>query len=576
MKVPYPAILLGAIAAASSPASEARPGAALSPYRNIPLWDAARVPGAKGDGPLDAPFLTVFQPRAGKANGGAVVIGPGGANIMLMYGAEGADIAEVFNDWGVTAFVLSYRLSPRYDNDTRTLDGKRAIQLVRAHAAQWQLDPARIGYIGFSAGGHLGRSVVASSRPGDAKAADPIDRVSSRPDYAALIYGAGQATPGESLKDYPPTFLLSAAADQGPSLANAQLFSELTKAGAIAELHVYQRGRHGFGSGYASPEFGDWMPQLEHFLRVAGFLPPVATASLGPQRRSEPQSAEPAEPPSAKPGRAVSAAPHVNDGFGDYVYVPAGAFEMGDSAGDGLSREGPAHLVELDAFYIGKFEVSNAEWKRFRDDPGYDDVKLWPNRRVVPRDQIPYWTQPNNHGGGTPGSDAYPALGVNWDAASAYTAWLSARTGKRYRLPTEAEWEKAARGTDRRRYPWGEAVDHSYANFVGAQPFDTVQPVGFYDGSLRGTLQTHSNASPYGAFDMAGNVMEWCQDWYARDYYAVSPRKNPKGPETGAYRVLRGGSFFVEAFDLRTYGRSAAWPSLQGHRMVGFRAVREP
>jgi len=570
MKALCPELLLVAIAAASAPASEARQSVALTSYRNIPLWDAGHVPGAKGDGPLDAPFLTVFLPRAGQANGGAVVIAPGGGNIMLMYGAEGADIAEVFNDWGVTAFVLTYRLSPRYDNDTRTLDGKRAIQLVRAHAAEWHLDPARIGYIGFSAGGQLGRSVVASSGSGDTKAADPTDRVSSRPDYVALIYGAGRATPGESLKDYPPTFLLSAAADQGPSLANAQLFTDLTKAGAIAELHVYQRGRHGFGSGYASPEFGDWMPRLEHFLRVGGFLPLASTAPLAARPRS-------AEPQSAEPRRAVSAAAApVNDGHGDYVYVPAGAFEMGDSLGDGLTREGPAHVVELDAFYIGKFEVSNAEWKKFRDDPGYDDVKLWPNGRVVPRDQIPYWTQPNNHGGGTPGNDAYPALGMNWDAATAYTAWLSVRTGKRYRLPTEAEWEKAARGTDRRRYPWGQTIDHSYANFVGAQPFDTVQPVGFYDGSARGTLQTHSNASPYGAFDMAGNVMEWCQDWYARDYYAVSPRKNPKGPETGAYRVLRGGSFFVEAFDLRTYGRSAAWPSLQGHRMVGFRAVREP
>jgi formylglycine-generating enzyme required for sulfatase activity/acetyl esterase/lipase len=570
MRAHYSALVLAALATTAAPASEA-PGAAPSSYRNLPLWEAAHVPRARGDGPLDAPFLTVFQPPEGKANGSAIVIAPGGGNIMLMYGGEGADVAEVFNDWGVTAFVLTYRLSPRYDNDTRTLDGQRAIRLVRAHAAEWRLEPARIGFIGFSAGGHLGRSLLASSTAGDAKAADAIERVSARPDYAALIYGAGQARPGESWKDFPPTFLLSAAADQGPSLANAQLFSELTRAGATAELHVYQRGRHGFGSAYASPEFADWMPTLEHFLRIAGFLPPAGPAPREARPRPTPSAPQPTQP-----GRAVSAAPPVNDGYGDYVYVPAGPFEMGDSEGDGLTREGPAHRVELDAFYIGKFEVTNREWKKFRDDPGYDDARFWPNRRVVPRDQIPYWSQPQNHGGGTPGTDAYPALGVNWDAASAYTAWLSARTGQRYRLPTEAEWEKAARGSDRRRYPWGGAIDRSYANFVGAQSFDTVLPVGFYDGSLRGALQTHSNASPHGAFDMAGNVMEWCQDWYDRDYYAASPRKNPKGPETGAYRVLRGGSFFVEAFDLRTYARSAAWPSLQGHRMVGFRALREP
>ena len=136
--------------------------------------------------------------------------------------------------------------------------------------------------------------------------------------------------------------------------------------------------------------------------------------------------------------------------------------------------------------------------------------------------------------------------------------------------------ERAQRGTDQRRYPWGNEIDRTYANYVGSQPYDTGRPVGFFDGSLRGTFQTKNNASPYGALDMAGNVMEWCLDWYDRDYYARSPRKNPKGPETGAYRVVRGGTFFVEAFDQRTYARSAAWPSFQGHRMIGFRLVREP
>ena len=275
-------------------------------------------------------------------------------------------------------------------------------------------------------------------------------------------------------------------------------------------------------------------------------------------------------------GATAQTSKAVSDGYGDYVYVPAGSFKMGDATGDGEARERPVHVVELDAFYIAKVEMTNGEWKKFRDDPGYDEPRFWPEGRIVPRDQVPYWGQANNHGGGTPDSDSYPLLGVNWDSAVAYTKWLSAKTGKTYRLPTEAEWEKAARGTDQRRYPWGNAIDRSYANFVGAQPYDTGQPVGFYDGSRRGDLQTRSNASPYGALDMAGNVMEWCHDWYSRDYYASSPRKNPRGPATGAYRVVRGGSFFVEAFDLRTSTRSAAWPSFQGHRMIGFRAVREP
>jgi formylglycine-generating enzyme required for sulfatase activity len=274
--------------------------------------------------------------------------------------------------------------------------------------------------------------------------------------------------------------------------------------------------------------------------------------------------------------RAAEAPRTVNEGYGDFVYVPAGSFRMGDNFGDGESRERPVHVVDVDAFYIGKYEVTNADWRKFRDDPGYSDPSIWPSGRVVPKDQVPYWTQAQNHGGGTPGSDNYPVLGVNWDSATAYCRWLSAKTGKKYRLPTEAEWEKAARGTDQRRFPWGNSIDRSYANYTGAQTFDTGQIVGFYDGSKRSDLQTHSNASPYGAFDMAGNVMEWCQDWYSRTYYSVSPRKNPQGPASGAYKVVRGGTFFVDPHDLRSYARSAAWPSFQAHRMIGFRAVREP
>lgn len=258
-------VMLCAIAAGAS-------GNPLTSYRNIPLWEDGRVPLAGGDGPLDRPFLTAFVPPEGRWNGASVIIAPGGANIMLMYGAEGLDIAERYNEWGVTAFVLTYRLSPRYGEDARVADGRRAIQLVRARAAEWNLDPQRIGYIGFSAGSNMGRSVVAASGPGDPAAADPVDRVSSRPDYLALVYGAGRSTPGESLENFPPTFLVSAAADQGPSVGNAQLFISLTKAGAIAEIHVYQRGRHGFGSGRGSPEFEDWMPRLRHFLELGGFL----------------------------------------------------------------------------------------------------------------------------------------------------------------------------------------------------------------------------------------------------------------------------------------------------------------
>ena len=132
--------------------------------------------------------------------------------------------------------------------------------------------------------------------------------------------------------------------------------------------------------------------------------------------------------------QAVGPPAVINDGHGDYVYVPAGAFQMGDNFGDGESRERPVHTVELDGFYIGKYEVTNAEWKKFRGDPGYDDTKFWPGGRVTPKDQVSYWADAKNHGGGTPNSDNYPLVGVNWDSAVAYCNWLSAKTGKKYHL----------------------------------------------------------------------------------------------------------------------------------------------
>jgi len=281
--------LIGTLPAAENKAADR--SASAGNY-NIPLWPAGSVPLAKGEGPLDNPFLTVFLPPEGKRNGGSVVIAPGGSNIMLMYGAEGIDIAERYNDWGVAAFVLTYRMSPTYGENARVLDGKRAIQLVRSRAAEFKLDPKRVGYIGFSAGSNMGRAVVDAAGPGDPNAADPIDRQSSRPDYLGLVYGPGRApgagrggrggatpvastgpVPTESLKDFPPTFLMCAAGDTQNANGTAQLFIDLNKAGAVAEIHIYQKGHHGFGDGFASGTYSDWMGRLEHFLKQGGFIP---------------------------------------------------------------------------------------------------------------------------------------------------------------------------------------------------------------------------------------------------------------------------------------------------------------
>ena len=240
---------------------------------NLPLWEEGKVPLANGNGPLDAPFVTVFLPPEGKRNGASVVVAPGGGNIMLMYGSEGMEIAERFNDWGAAAFVLTYRLAPKYGQDARVLDGNRAVQLVRAHAQEWGLDPGKIGFAGFSAGSSLGRAVVDAAKPANPGAADPLDRVASRPDFLVLVYGPGRGAPGEQLKDFPPTFLVAAAHDRGSSNGSAQLFLDMNRAGTVVELHLYQKGRHGFGEAYGSPEFSPWMDALRHFLVQDGFLP---------------------------------------------------------------------------------------------------------------------------------------------------------------------------------------------------------------------------------------------------------------------------------------------------------------
>ena len=242
------------------------------PHVNIPLWDAGNVPLASGDAPLDAPFLTVFLPRGGKTNGSAVVVAPGGGNIMMMYDVEGMQIAEQFNDWGAAAFVLTYRLEP-YGEDARALDGNRAVQLVRSRAKEWGVDPAKIGFIGFSAGSSLARLVGATAKSGDPSATDPLSKVSSRPDWLGLVYGPGRTRPDEDLKTFPPSFLLAAAWDKGAANSTVELFQKMNKAGTVAELHIYQKGRHGFGASIGSPEYGTWMPELRHFLMQGGFLP---------------------------------------------------------------------------------------------------------------------------------------------------------------------------------------------------------------------------------------------------------------------------------------------------------------
>ena len=223
--------------------------------------------------------------------------------------------------------------------------------------------------------------------------------------------------------------------------------------------------------------------------------------------------------------------------------IPEGEFRMGSMPGNAHSKaaEGPQRIVYLDAYYIDVHEVRTKDYAAFLDAVQPEAPKAWHQVDLV------------KHGN-------RPVVGVTWEDATAYCRWV----GKR--LPTEAEWEKAARGTDGRQYPWGdEAPTEKHATLTKRwQGYDTTTPV----GSLE------AGKSPYGLYDMAGNAMEWVSDWYDPTYYASAPVKNPQGPETGKAGIVRGGGWGFLPQDART-ARRIYPPRETRCTNIGFRCARD-
>ena len=259
-----------------------------------------------------------------------------------------------------------------------------------------------------------------------------------------------------------------------------------------------------------------------------------------------PPSTESSAAPKAAATSIAGNTPGVNEGSRTDVpmaLIPAGEFAMGSVRGSAHARlpEGPQRLVYLDAYYMDVHEVRTQDYARFLSATQHAAPKAWSQVDL------------RRHGD-------RPVVGVTWEDASAYCAWV----GKR--LPTEAEWEKAARGTDGRQFPWGnEAPTSARATLAKKwQGYDTPTPV----GSLE------AGKSPYGVYDMAGNAMEWVADWYDPTYYQHAPEKNPRGPEHGKAGIVRGGGWGFLPKDARTATR--IYPPRETRcTNIGFRCARD-
>jgi acetyl esterase/lipase len=272
---------------------------------NEPLWPAG-APGAVGEEAADRPVFTAYRPAEGTANGTAVVVFPGGGYGRLALDHEGRQVAEWLTSLGVTAFVVQYRLGPRYRHPTMLTDAQRAVRTVRARAAEWGVHPTRVGVLGFSAGGHLASSAGTLFDGPRAGSRDPVDAVSARPDFMVLVYpvitmddehthrGSRQnllgpepepalrdrlSTEKQVRADTPPTFLVHTTDDAGVPVENSVLFYlAARRAGVPVEMHLFQTGPHGFGLAPTNPQLSRWPGLAAAWMARNGWIDPGVAA----------------------------------------------------------------------------------------------------------------------------------------------------------------------------------------------------------------------------------------------------------------------------------------------------------
>lgn len=291
--------VMAQVAAPASAHAAPIPAAALG-LETVRLWPG-RAPEASSDKADETPTLTIFRPQPGSENGTSVIVAPGGGYMGLSMVSEGRQVADWFNSRGITTFLLQYRVGPKARLPIPLLDGARAVRYVRANAARFKLNPNRIGMIGFSAGGHLTATTAGKADAGNATSPDPIERVSSRPDFAILGYPwlegmmiekggksqycmfQGKACDPKQYVQYrpiddvterfPPTFIYHTTADSLVGANGIVNFYEALIAKKVpAEMHIFANGQHGSGFGGADPALARWPELLELWLRGQGLL----------------------------------------------------------------------------------------------------------------------------------------------------------------------------------------------------------------------------------------------------------------------------------------------------------------